>query len=155
MGVVAYANRKMKPKFSNKGGTCIFVGYATNHAGDVYRMLDMNTQKVTISKDVRWLNKSYKEQANGADADTKEIEEDDGYETAEKFIQKKTKSRVPTGVERELQVNTHEEIEDVETRAACPRTLRSGRETGKVTLGIGDLHIALLMPSLEPDNVEE
>ena len=61
IGVVAYANRKTKPKFSNKGRTCMFVGYATSHAGDVYRMLDMNTKLITVSRDIRLLNKSYKE----------------------------------------------------------------------------------------------
>ena len=63
---------------------------------------------------------------------------------------------MPTGVERELQIDTHEEIEDVETRAAGPRTLRSGREIGKkVTWDIGDIFVALLMASTEPDDMEE
>ena len=61
MGVVAYANRKMKPKFSNKVRTYMCVGYATNHAGDVYQILDMNTRTITVSRDSIWLNKLYKE----------------------------------------------------------------------------------------------
>ena len=36
-----------------------------------------------------------------------------------------------------------------------PKNIRYRREIGKVTWDIGDLHIALLMSSVEPDNVEE
>ena len=32
----------------------MFVGYAQNHAGDVYRMLDIKTKKVPVSRDVTW-----------------------------------------------------------------------------------------------------
>ena len=58
---MAYANRKMRSKFSNKGRTCMFVGYTTKHAGDVYRMLDLDTKRITTSRDIRWLDKSYSE----------------------------------------------------------------------------------------------
>ena len=34
----------------------MFLGYATNHAGNVYRMLNPKTKKVLITRDVRWLN---------------------------------------------------------------------------------------------------
>ena len=61
VGVVAYADRKMRPKFANRGRVCMFMGYATNHAADVYRMLDLDTKKITISRDIRWLNKNYSE----------------------------------------------------------------------------------------------
>jgi hypothetical protein len=86
MGVVAYANRKMRPKFSNKGRTCMFVGYATNHAEDVYRIVDMETKRITTSRDIRLLNKSYKDWVQTHDANTEEIEEDDGNDIADKVI---------------------------------------------------------------------
>ena len=61
IGIVAYANRKMRSKFSNKGRIYMFVGYATKYAEDVYRMLDLDTKRITTSTDIRWLDKSYSE----------------------------------------------------------------------------------------------
>ena len=37
----------------------IFVGYAIDHAGDVYRMYDPQTQKIKLSRDVRWLDQMW------------------------------------------------------------------------------------------------
>ena len=46
-------------KLEDKGTLCMFVGYAENHAGDVYEMLNWDTQRVLITRDVRWLNRMY------------------------------------------------------------------------------------------------
>ena len=43
----------------SKGVVCIFVGYAEDHSGDTYRMMNVNTKKIIMSRDVRWLNKMY------------------------------------------------------------------------------------------------
>ena len=48
-----------KSKISDKGKEAFFVGYATEHAGDVYRMYDPNTKRIKISRDVRWMGKFY------------------------------------------------------------------------------------------------
>jgi hypothetical protein len=50
---------KIQGKLSNKGTVCVFVGYAVNHADDVYRLLNSETKSIIISRDVVWLNKSY------------------------------------------------------------------------------------------------
>jgi hypothetical protein len=42
-----------------QGTVCVFVGYAVNHADDVYRLLNSETKSIIISRDVVWLNKSY------------------------------------------------------------------------------------------------
>ena len=42
-----------KSKISDKGKEDFFVGYATEHAGDVYHMYDPNTRRIRISCDVR------------------------------------------------------------------------------------------------------
>ena len=39
----------------------MFLGYPDNHAGDVYYFLNLKTNKVILSKDVKWLNLSYKD----------------------------------------------------------------------------------------------
>jgi len=52
---------KIKGKLENKGMECIFVGYAENHTGDVYRLLNLKTDKIVLSRDVVWLNKTFEE----------------------------------------------------------------------------------------------
>ena len=34
----------------------MFVGYAEDQAGDVYRFLNIHTKRIIMSRDVRWLN---------------------------------------------------------------------------------------------------
>ena len=45
IGVVRNYAKKMKAKLDNRGKVCAMVGYANDHSGDVYRMLDLNTKK--------------------------------------------------------------------------------------------------------------
>ena len=43
------------PKIADRGVHCIFVGYALDHAGNVYRMYNLKTKRVHITRDVIWL----------------------------------------------------------------------------------------------------
>ena len=45
----------IKSKLDDRGIECMFLGYAKGHAGDVYRMLNLKTRKVIISRDVQWM----------------------------------------------------------------------------------------------------
>ena len=54
----------MKAKLDDKGTACIFVGYAQKHAENVYRMLNVKTNAVIVTRDVNWLNKMWYEQEN-------------------------------------------------------------------------------------------
>ena len=56
MVVVAIHKEKMRSKLDNRGKTCMFVGYADDHSGDVYRFLNINTKRIIMSRDARWLN---------------------------------------------------------------------------------------------------
>ena len=57
MAVVAiHEGKKMRSKLDNRGKTCMFVGYADDHSGDVYRFLNIHTKRVIMSRDARWLN---------------------------------------------------------------------------------------------------
>ena len=47
------------PKLTERGVTCMMVGYAIGHAGDVYRMYDPNTNRVHLTRDIKWLNRMY------------------------------------------------------------------------------------------------
>ena len=55
--VAIHEGKKMRSKLDNRGKACMFVGYAEDHAGDVYRFLNIHTHtKIIMSRDVRWLN---------------------------------------------------------------------------------------------------
>ena len=62
--MTAKLNRKMSGKLEDKGNVSMMVGYAENHAGDVYRMLNLRTKKISLSRDICWLKKSYGEYMN-------------------------------------------------------------------------------------------
>ena len=59
VGVIKNTN-KIKSKIEARGSMAILVGYSTQHADEVYRMLNLNTNKVVITRDVKWLNVIYK-----------------------------------------------------------------------------------------------
>ena len=57
MAVIAiHEGEKMSSKLDNRGKTCMFVGYANDHSGDVYRFLNNNTKRTIMTRDARWLN---------------------------------------------------------------------------------------------------
>jgi hypothetical protein len=56
---VATTKNKVQAKLSNKGTVCVFVGYAVNHADDVYRLLNTKTKSIIKLRDFVRLNKSY------------------------------------------------------------------------------------------------
>ena len=57
MAVVAiHEGKKMRSKLDNRGKTCMFVGYADDHSGDVHRFLNIHTKRIIMSRDVRWPN---------------------------------------------------------------------------------------------------
>ena len=42
----------------------MFVGYADDHAGYVYRFINIQTKKVILSRDAQWLNLFWKHYKN-------------------------------------------------------------------------------------------
>ena len=50
-------NNKLEPK----GRTCMMLGYAENHSGAVYRLLNLETNKIVLSRDVQWMEKMWDE----------------------------------------------------------------------------------------------
>ena len=55
MCVVADTDNKVgKTKIDPRGKISLFVGYSTQHAGDVYRLLNPKTSRVIHSRDVKW-----------------------------------------------------------------------------------------------------
>ena len=54
--VAIHEGKKMRSKLDNRRKTCVFVGYADDHSGDMYRFLNTNTERIIMSRDPRWLN---------------------------------------------------------------------------------------------------
>ena len=62
MAVIAISDgKKMRSKLDTRGKTGIFVGYADDHAGNVYRFINIQMKKIILSKDIQWLNSFWKE----------------------------------------------------------------------------------------------
>ena len=56
-GRIRYITRrdtKIKGKLSERAIKCIMVGYARNHARDVYRLYNPSTKRISLSRDVTW-----------------------------------------------------------------------------------------------------
>ena len=62
MCVVADTDNKVgRTKIDPRGKISLFVGYSTQHAGDVYRLLNPKTNRVIHSRDVKWIGKTWAE----------------------------------------------------------------------------------------------
>ena len=48
--------KKMRSKLDTRGRTGIFVGYADDNAGNVYRFINIQMKKIILSRDIQWLN---------------------------------------------------------------------------------------------------
>ena len=61
MAVIAMSDgKKIRSKLDTRGRTGIFVGYADDHAGNVYRFINNQTKKIILSRDIQWLNSFWK-----------------------------------------------------------------------------------------------
>ena len=62
MCVVADTDNKVgRTKIDPRGKISLFVGYSTEHAEDVYRLLNPKTSRVIHSRDVKWIGKTWAE----------------------------------------------------------------------------------------------
>ena len=60
IGIVNFGSTlKIQSKLANKGRLCMHLGQAANHPRDTYRFLNLATDRVILSRDVRWLGKVY------------------------------------------------------------------------------------------------
>ena len=55
IGIVLDYNKKLKKKPENKGNISNFVGNSPNHAGGIFRMYNLRTERISITRDVKWL----------------------------------------------------------------------------------------------------
>jgi Reverse transcriptase (RNA-dependent DNA polymerase) len=48
-------------KLANKGNLCLMVGYPEDHPSDTYRVFDLKSQSVMLTRNVRWTGKTFGE----------------------------------------------------------------------------------------------
>ena len=48
--------KKIKGKLENRGQEMVFVGYPNDRPRGTYRLINMNTKKIVMSRDVVWLD---------------------------------------------------------------------------------------------------
>ena len=76
MAVIAISDgKKMRSKLDTRGRTGIFVGYADDNAGNVYRFINIQTKKIILSRDIQWLNSFWKEYKKRKDGYKKLVDE--------------------------------------------------------------------------------
>jgi hypothetical protein len=59
MGIVNVTGKS--PKYIDKGFAGMLVGYADQHSKGTFRMWNIATKKISIARDITWLNKNYTE----------------------------------------------------------------------------------------------
>ena len=76
MAVIAISDgKKMRSKLDTRGRTGIFVGYADDHAGNVYRFINIQTKKIILSRDIQWFKSFWKEYKKRKDDSKKLVDE--------------------------------------------------------------------------------
>jgi len=73
-------------KIESRGRVCMFVGYPGNYAHDVFRLVNLQTNRIVLSRDVQWLNVKWAEHKNIRRNTTIVEEEEDGEEINEEEI---------------------------------------------------------------------
>ena len=67
--------KKMRSKLDTRGRTGIFVGYADDNAGNVYRFINIQMKKIILSRDIQWLNSIWEQYKKRKD-DSKKLVDD-------------------------------------------------------------------------------
>ena len=100
IAVIAISDgKKMRSKLDTRGRTGRFVGYADDHAGNMYRFINIQTKQIILSRDVQCLNSFWKEYKKRRDDSKKSVdefcshEEDDQTQDESEFHMNKEKTR--------------------------------------------------------------
>ena len=72
--------KKMRSKLDTRGRTGIFVGCADDHAGNVYRFINIQMKKIILSRDIQWLNSFWKQYKKRKDDSKKLVDEFNPYD---------------------------------------------------------------------------
>ena len=114
MTVIAISDgKKMRLKLDTRGRTGIFDGYADDHAGNVYRFINIQTKKIIQSRDIQWLNSFWKEYKKRKDDSKKLVDEfysyDEDDQTQEESETEEIKNSETEGIKNSGDGNNTEE----------------------------------------------
>jgi len=56
---IVHVEDATQSKLADKGTPCIFVGYAPSHAAHTYRMFNVQTRHVWVTRDIKWMKQVY------------------------------------------------------------------------------------------------
>jgi hypothetical protein len=130
MGVIKDHDGGFKSKLADKGTTVMFLGYAQDHSGDVFRFLKIKTMKVVLSRDVIWLNQLYYHYKNNFKMELQSVMvlESNSSELKSKLHTMDNQETTDPGTEQEGQVGEEEKSatsEESETTTDYRAKLRS------------------------------
>ena len=101
MAVIAISDgKKMRSKLDTRGRTGIFVGYADDHAGNMYRFINIEMKQIILSRDIQWLNSFWKEYKKRRD-DSKKLA--DEFYSPEEDDQTQDESKTDEPRENEIE----------------------------------------------------
>ena len=106
IAIVRDNGNKLKGKLSDRGLEAMFVGYSEHHAKNVYRFLNLKTNRIMTSRDVTWMHLLYKDYIKEKESDTREIVVDD-YNANVKYLDNEISEapkKIPRAI-RELQTS--------------------------------------------------
>jgi hypothetical protein len=58
---IVHDHKKIRSKLTDRGQACVFIGYSSNHASNVYKLLTINKHSMIQSRSSVWLQLSYGE----------------------------------------------------------------------------------------------
>jgi len=114
----------------------IFVGYAEKHAGNVYRFINPSTNKIVLSRDIKWLERKYGDEKNVKPSIISNVYEDiKGFEEIDIDDMTTTDSDEETNTNKS---DTDKEIEIITppTTTAIGPPIELGKELRREVCGI-------------------
>jgi hypothetical protein len=137
IGIVKNVHQNKVWKLENKGIPAMFCGYAKEHAGNVYKMLNLQTRKIILCRDVQWLGKTYGEYMKiGQNEVTKvnSINYDDDYESDEGNGNKELNPQHDGNDENYIENNDAENEDECEENVQNVVGGRLGREPNRLDM---------------------
>ena len=129
MCVVADANNKVgRTKIDPRGKISLFVGYSTQHAGDLYRLLNPKTHRVIHCRDVKWIGKTWAElyKIKMIDMASGYVDPDEGFQLEEGEAEEPREPSVEVEDDEPVASRTRSQTEPVAARTR--QSLRSDPE---------------------------
>jgi hypothetical protein len=150
--------KKIQGKLDDRGLPCLWVGYPTNHAEDVYKFVNLRTKKMIMHQNIIWLDKNdaeFKsitvvniEQITPVEVDQEEVQE---IEEIEDNVAVPVTPSKPAGrISRELKGLMEYNRDPVRTGEAAEVAMLNQAFCSKPFYGDKALISALMMAQMNP-----